>query len=105
MINISNLLVGSGNDSNAWNLKDCYYLQYCSSIMLVPKLSEDTDRKRILLIGTVISGMFIYWYWEAKLISYYVVPTKDAPFNTLEEFLTRTSKKVGQILFHFYEHF
>ena len=71
--------------------------------MLVPKLSEDTDRKRILLIGTVISGMFIYWYWEAKLISYYVVPTKDAPFNTLEEFLQRTSKKVGQILFHLYE--
>ena len=92
---MSKLFIGNGQEQNDWSLGNCYYLMYCSSIMLVPKLSEDTDRKRILFLGTVVSGMMLYWLWEARLISYYVVPTKDFPFNTLEEFLTRTSKKVS----------
>ena len=38
--------------------------------------------------------MFFYFLWEAMLISYVASPKDIQPFNSLEEFLLNTNKKV-----------
>ena len=52
-------------------------------------------RKQIAFISVVIMSMLFYYLWEAMLISYFSTPFKFQPFNSLEEFLLKTDKKVS----------
>ena len=54
----------------------------------------EKTRGQILIVTVAIGAMFIFWIWEAELIAYFVIPVKVFPFNTLEEFLSKTDKKV-----------
>ena len=58
----------------------------------------DTDRKKVISVSVMIGGMILYWFWESTLISYLVIPTKDVPFHSLEEFYTKTDKKVSKLI-------
>ena len=51
-------------------------------------------RGQILIVSIAFGAMFIFWIWEAELIAYFVIPVKVFPFNSLEEFMTKTDKKV-----------
>ena len=61
----------------------------------------DTDRKKILAISMMWGGMILYWFWESCLISYLIIPTKDFPFLSLEEFYTKTNLKVYSKYFEY----
>jgi hypothetical protein len=65
-----------------------------SLLMLSSNMRNRTGGAKLLLIAITLSGMFLYWSWECMLISYFSVPLRAMPFNTLEEFLTKTNKKV-----------
>ena len=54
----------------------------------------DTDRKKVLAVSMMWGGMVLYWFWESTLISYLIIPTKDYPFRSLEEFYINTDMKV-----------
>ena len=51
-------------------------------------------RKRITFLSVVFASMLFYYLWEAMLISYFSTPTQFQPFNSLEEFLSKSDKKV-----------
>ena len=53
-------------------------------------------RKRITFLTVVVFSMLIYYLWEAMLISYFSTPKTFQPFNSLEEFLSKSDKKVEQ---------
>ena len=55
----------------------------------------DTDRKRTLAVTAMLGGMGLYLIWEADLTTFLVFPSKHFPFQSLEEFYTKTDKKVG----------
>ena len=54
-------------------------------------------RNRITFLSVAICGMFFYFLWEAMLISYVATPKVFRPFDSLEEFLHNTNKKVKYI--------
>ena len=62
--------------------------------MLGSDMRNDTLRARISCVTILVAGMLLWWLWEAMMISYFAVPSKAVPFNTIEEFLTKSDKKV-----------
>ena len=84
----------NGNDEHPWQLGDCYFLMYQSLLMLGSDVKINTLRKRTIFITICLTGMFLYLIWEAMLISYFTLPTRLFPFNSWEEFLTKTDSKV-----------
>ena len=80
-----------------WNLTDGYVVIYKSLLMLGSTIRTDTMSKRISYLSVLVCAMLLYWLWEAQLISYFSFPSKRLPFNNLEEFLTKSDKKVFQI--------
>ena len=80
-----------------WRLGDCYSLMYRSLLMLGTNEVVGTLRKQIVFFIILITGMYIYLIWEAMLISYFTLPTRLFPFNSWEEFLTKTDTKVTQL--------
>ena len=63
-------------------------------MMLGGDMRNNTLRSRLSCISILIGGMLLWWMWEAMMISYFAIPSKVLPFNTLEEFLTKSNKKV-----------
>ena len=95
-----------GNDSlrDDFLLSDCYCIIYRSVIMYGWNSAPDGFRKRLTFLSILTGGMILYWYWEAMLITYFSVPTTVLPFNSLEEFLTKSDKKVLVKHFQSYKH-
>ena len=54
-------------------------------------------RNRITFLSVAICGMFFFFLWEAMLISYVATPKVFRPFDSLEEFLQNSNKKVKHI--------
>ena len=81
-------------DDMKWSLSDGYLMVYKSLLLLGSNIRTDTLSKRISFLSVMIGGMLLYWLWEAQLISYFSFPSKQLPFNNLEEFLTKSDKKV-----------
>ena len=81
----------------SWQLGDCYSLMYRSLLMLGANEVAGTLRKQIVFLTILLTGMYIYLIWEAMLISYFTLPTRLFPFNSWEEFLTKTDNKVIQL--------
>ena len=82
-----------GNDT--FSLTNSYVLVYKSLLMLGSSSTPRKMRKQIAFISVVIMSMLFYYLWEAMLISYFSTPFKFQPFNSLEEFLLKTDKKVS----------
>ena len=63
-------------------------------------------RKQITFLSVTIGSMLLYFLWEAMLISYFSTPLKFQSFNSLEEFLSKTDKKVSIriIIFTIFNH-
>ena len=72
----------------------CFCLLYKSLLMMDLGNTPRKVRNRITFISVALSGMFFYFLWEAMLISYVASPKDIQPFNSLEEFLLNTNKKV-----------
>ena len=66
--------------------------------MLGGDMRNNTLRSRLSCISILIGGMLLWWMWEAMMISYFAIPSKVFPFNTLEEFLTKSNKKVKSFI-------
>ena len=54
--------------------------------------------KKISHLSVVFGGMVIFWFWGSQLKSYFALPLKTLPFHNLEEFVTKSNKKVTVIL-------
>ncbi len=56
----------------------------------------------------MVGGMFIFWHWEAMLISYLSSRVIELPFKTMPELLAETDYKViitvGTSLEDFFKH-
>ena len=62
--------------------------------MLGYEIRVRSSAMKLQCVSVLLCGMFLYWSWEAILISYFAVPLRTFPFHTLEEFVTNTDKKV-----------
>ena len=87
-------LLGNYQNNQHWTLGECVALTFRSLIMLGVHDILDTDRKKVLAVSMMWGGMVLYWFWESTLISYLIIPIKDFPFHSLEEFYTNTDMKV-----------
>ena len=92
LLYVNSLEKHQGNHN--WTLVDCFALTFRSLIMFGAHNTLDTDRKKIVAVFMMWGGMILYWFWESTLISYLIIPTKDFPFHSLEEFYTNTNMKV-----------
>ena len=93
-LKVFHFLSGNHPDDMKWGLADGYLMVYKSLLMLGSNIRLDTLSKRISYLSILVGGMLLYWLWEAQLISYFSFPSKRLPFNNLEEFLTKSDKKV-----------
>ena len=82
-----------------WTLMECFVLTFRSLITLGTQKHLDTDRKKILAVSMMLGGMVLYWFWESTLTSYLIIPTKEFPFLSLEDFYKKTNKKVKDCYF------
>ena len=73
----------------------CICLLYKSLLMMDLGRTPKKTRNRITFLTVAICGMFFYFLWEAMLISYVASPKSTEPFNSLEEFLANSNKKVN----------
>ena len=92
----SHIFIPLGNDpaNSDITLTDCYVIVYKSILMLGGVDRYNTLSRRISYLTILAAGMLLYWLWEALMISYFAYPSKSLPFYTLEEFLTKSDKKV-----------
>ena len=76
-------------------LLEAYLTVYKSLICLDSNLKLHAASKRICYFSVVLGGMLVFWLWEAQLINYFTVTLQRLPFNDLEEFLSKSNKKVN----------
>ena len=76
-------------------MNNCYVLVYKSLLMLGVSSPPRKIRKQITFLSVTTSSMLLFFLWEAMLISYFSTPLKFQSFNSLEEFLSKTDKKVS----------
>ena len=67
---------------------------YQSVLMMSSNSAPRKMRNRITFLSVVSGGMFFYFVWEAMLISYVASPKTVTPFDSLEELLLNSNKKV-----------
>ena len=94
MILYAFIFIGKKAHNGVWSLSYCYYLVYSQVTKTYSSTKIERTRGQTLIVSVAFSVMFIFWIWEAELIAYFVIPVKVFPFNTLEEFLTKTDKRV-----------
>ena len=82
-------------DYEEYSLSNCYGLLFKSLMMMGCSVTPCELRKRIAFISIFVGSMLLYYQWEAMLISYFQTPTISIPFNSLEEFLSKSDKKVN----------
>ena len=88
------IFIGRKAHYGVWSLTYCYYLVYSQVTKTYNSTKIERTRGQTIIVTVAFGVMFIFWIWEAELIAYFVIPVKVFPFNTLEEFLTKTDKKV-----------
>ena len=93
--NFNLLKQGKHQDNEPWNIVTCLVFTLRSLTRLGSQQQLNSDRKKVLAVSIMLSGMVLYWFWESCLTSYFILPTKDFPFHSLEEFYTNTNKKVS----------
>ena len=89
------MILGKHWFTEKWRMLDSYIIVFKSLILLGSDIKSKSLHKRIGYLCIFLSGMILYWLWEAMLISYFSFPTKLLPFNTLEEFVANTDNKVN----------
>ena len=94
LISYAFIFTGKKAHIGAWSLSYCYYLVYSQVTKTYNNTKIEKTRGQTLTVSVAFGVMFIFWIWEAELIAYFVIPVKVFSFNTLEEFLTKTDKKV-----------
>ena len=77
-----------------YSLANCYCIVYKSLLMMGWGNNPRRARFRIVFLTIVLSSMIVYYLWEAMLISYFQTPKTVIPFSSLEEFLSKSDKKV-----------
>ena len=89
------LFVGD-NQSNGddFSLSDCFCFMYKSLLMIGGTTAPQKISGRITFISVITGSMLFYYLWEAMLISYFSTAKTVLPFNSLEELLTKSDKKV-----------
>ena len=87
-------MLGKLKEKQNWTLVDSFALTFRSLVLLGVHSTLDTDRKKVIAISMMWGGMVLYWFWESCLISYLIMPIKDVPFHSLEEFYVQTNMKV-----------
>ena len=100
----TNLVLVVGNDQfndDGFSISSCYCLLYKSILMMGWSNTPRKVRQRISFITIVIGSMVFYYQWEAMLISYFQNPKINIPFNSLEEFLSKSDKKVRSSIKHY----
>ena len=65
---------------------------------------------RFVFLLILISGVLVFYHWEAMLISYLAVVTNKLPFRSMEELMTNGNQKVTLIVIfmdesNYVEHF
>ena len=78
-------------------LTSCFCLLYKSLLKMDLGNMPQNMRNRITFLSVAICGMFFFFLWEAMLISYVATPKVFRPFDSLEEFLQHSNKKVEYI--------
>ena len=53
----------------------------------------ETPLGKFVFINIMLTGTFIFWHWEAMLISFLAVKTKSLPFHNIEELMGATDFK------------
>ena len=56
--------------------------------------SPGTSQNRIAFLFVMISGMLLYWHWEAMIISYLAVNKEVIPYKSFEQLLSSSNDKV-----------
>ena len=84
---------------NDFPLSNCFGIVYLSILMLGWNKTPETFRKRLSFLSVMVAGMLIYWLWEAMLISYFSLPFIQLPFNSMDEFVTKSNFKVNPHMF------
>ena len=77
-----------------WYFGECYIHLFKSLLRLDANLKVVGLSMKMSHLTVVLAGMMFYWLWEAQLISYFSFPLKTLPFKNLEEFLSKSDKKV-----------
>ena len=91
---LNNTLVSNDRDYEEFSLSNCYGFLFKSLMMMGWSDTPLSVRKRIAFLSIVVGSMVLYYLWEAMLISYFQTPKFSIPFNSLEEFLSKSDKKV-----------
>ena len=82
-----------------WECTKCYVAMFRSLIMIHNSESDNSNiRRRICNLTIIVSGMLIYWLWEADLITFFAFPSTALPFTTLKGLLDDSNLKV--IMYH-----
>ena len=75
-------------------LSDCYCLVYNAVLMQGLSNTFQSCQNRIAFMFVMIAGMFLYWHWEAMLISYLAVTKTAIPYKSFGQLLSSSSDKV-----------
>ena len=101
LIHIEILVLESLQRSHTFTLRNLcdVCLTLCKALLLKnANVRSNVLSMRISHLSVVIGGMFLFWFWGAQLKSYLTSPLKTLPFQNLEEFLTKSNKKVRFVL-------
>ena len=93
------ILLGNNHDGQHWNIIDSYTLTIKSLLRLRHRTTIETDRKKVMVVSTLLGGLILNKFWKCNLSSHFILQTKHFPFHTLEEFYTKTNIKVKCIIF------
>ena len=88
------VLLGRDHGVDMYALGDCYCFVARTLLMHGSSAMPTLHSNRIAFASIVLGGMFLYWYWEAMLISYLAVRTPVLPIKTLEDLAQRPDYQV-----------
>ena len=80
------------------NLSEVCLTLYKALLLKNANVRSNILSKKISYLSVVFGGMFIFWFWGAQLKSYFALPLRTLPFQNLEEFLSKSNKKVNLFL-------
>ena len=87
-------LLGCDSWSEDFSLSGCYVLVAKTLIMRPPASMPKSSSNRLTVFTMMLVGAFIYWTWEATLISFVSVRKTTMPIRTLKDVLEKSDIKV-----------
>ena len=82
-------------------LLEWYAITFLALLRKGYNMKNSNRRTKITYISILLFGMVLFRLWKAMLISFFSVPSRTFPFHSLEEFLSKTDKKVNVSLVYF----